>query len=101
MMMAFDSSQTPPSRLDPETVAGLRAALSAYMANSAEHTPIQEALVALADDARAKAILPEHLLVMLKDLWSSLPEVRAMTDASEQITLLQRVVTMCIKEYYR
>ena len=101
MMMVFDSSQTPPSRLDPETVAGLRAALSAYMANSAEHTRIQEALVTLADDARAKSILPEHLLVMLKDVWNALPEVRAMTDASAQVALLQRVVTMCIKEYYR
>jgi seryl-tRNA(Sec) selenium transferase len=101
MMMAFDSSQTPPSRLDPETLAGLRAALSAYLANSSERTRIQDALVTLADDARAKSILPEQLLVVLKDVWNGLPEVRAMTDASEQITLLQRVVTMCIKEYYR
>jgi len=26
--------------------------------------------------------------------------VRAMTDAGEQVRLLQRVVTMCIREYY-
>jgi hypothetical protein len=29
-----------------------------------------------------------------------MPEVRAMTDSAEQVRLLQRVVTMCIKEYY-
>jgi hypothetical protein len=36
----------------------------------------------------------------LKEAWSSLPEVRAMNDSGEQVRLLQRVVTMCIKEYY-
>ena len=51
-------------------------------------------------EARERAILPEQLLVVLKDVWGTLPEVRAMTDAGEQVRLLQRVVTMCIKEYY-
>jgi hypothetical protein len=101
MMMAFDSSQTPPSRLDPETIADLRAALGAYLSKTAERTQLQAALVALAADARAKAMPPEQLLVVLKDIWNALPEVRAMTDASAQVDLLQRVVTMCIKEYYR
>ena len=41
-----------------------------------------------------------HLLVLLKDVWGGLPEVRSMSDSREQIRLLQRVVTMCIKEYY-
>jgi hypothetical protein len=45
-------------------------------------------------------MLPEQLLVVLKDVWSSLPEVRSMTNTREQINLLQRVVTMCIREYY-
>ena len=30
----------------------------------------------------------------------TLPEVCAMSDTGNQIRLLQRVVTMCIKEYY-
>ena len=54
----------------------------------------------MAAEAREKTILPEHLLIALKDVWNALPEVRAMTDAAHQIRLLQRVVTMCIKEYY-
>jgi hypothetical protein len=37
---------------------------------------------------------------VLKDVWGTLPEVRAMTDTGAQVRLLQRVVTMCIKEYY-
>jgi hypothetical protein len=54
----------------------------------------------MAGEARARSILPEQLLVVLKDVWSSLPEVRSTHESREQISLLQRVVTMCIKEYY-
>lgn len=100
MMMAHDSSHTPPSRLDDETVAALRTALRAYLANAGEPAVLQVALLRMSVEARERSLLPEHLLVVLKDVWSTLPEVRAMTDAGEQIRLMQRVVTMCIKEYY-
>jgi hypothetical protein len=55
----------------------------------------------MAGEARSKSMLPEQLLVVLKDIWYALPAVRAIDDAGAQIRLLQRVVTMCIKEYYR
>jgi hypothetical protein len=100
MMMAHDSSHTPPSRLDDETVAAVRAALRTYLSRSSEPAPLQQALVRMSAEARGRAIRPEQLLVVLKDVWGTLPEVRAMTDAGEQVRLLQRVVTMCIKEYY-
>jgi hypothetical protein len=100
MMMAHDSSHTPPSRLDDETVAAVRAALRTYLSRSPEPAALRDALVRMSAEARGRSILPEQLLVVLKDVWGTLPEVRAMTDASEQVRLLQRVVTMCIKEYY-
>jgi len=100
MMMAHDSSHTPPSRLDDATVAAARAALRAYLANGADSAALRGALLRMSTEARAREILPEQLLVVLKDVWGSLPEVRAMTDVGEQVRLLQRVVTMCIKEYY-
>ena len=100
MMMAHDSSSPPSSRLDDDTIAALRAALRQYLSNGLSPSTVQPALVRMAAEARAKGILPEQLLIMLKDLWSSLPEVRGMVDTSEQVRLLQRVVTMCIKEYY-
>jgi hypothetical protein len=100
MMMPYDSSQTPPSRLDDDTVAAVRTALRAYLSKTADGPALQGALIRVSTEARERAILPEQLLVVLKDVWSTLPEVRAMTDAGEQIRLLQRVVTMCIKEYY-
>jgi hypothetical protein len=100
MMMAHDSSHPPPSRLDDDTVAAVRAALRAYLSSSANPAELQGALMRMSVEARERAVLPEHLLVVLKDVWATLPEVRAMTDAGAQVRLLQRVVTMCIKEYY-
>jgi hypothetical protein len=100
MMMAHDSSHTPPSRLDDETVAAVRAALRTYLSRSPDPAALQHALVQMSSEARDRSILPEQLLIVLKDVWGTLPEVRAMTDSAEQVRLLQRVVTMCIKEYY-
>lgn len=99
-MMAYDSSQTPPSRLDDHTVDAVRTALRQYLANSSSAESLQAALVSMASEAREKSILPEHLLIVLKDIWNGLPEVRSMSDTTEQVRVLQRVVTMCIKEYY-
>ena len=100
MMMAHDSGQTPPSRLDDASIDVLRAALRAYLQDSQDPSGLQASLLVIATEARARAILPEQLLVVLKDTWSGLPEVRSMTSSREQINLLQRVVTMCIREYY-
>ena len=100
MMMAHDSSPASPSRLDDDTVAAVRAALRAYLSNTTDAPALQEALVALSAEARQRSMLPEQLLVVLKEVWGALPEVRGMSDVGEQVRLLQRVVTMCIKEYY-
>ena len=100
MMMAHDSGQPPSSRLDDESLNAVRLALRAYLQDHEDPSSLQASLLLVATEARARNILPEQLLVTLKDVWSSLPEVRSMTDAREQVRLLQRVVTMCIKEYY-
>jgi len=99
MMMAHDSS-SPSSRLDDESLNAVRLALRAYLRDAENSSALQSALVLAAAEARARNILPENLLVTLKELWSTLPEVRAISDTGEQVRLLQRVVTMCIREYY-
>jgi hypothetical protein len=100
MMMAHDSGHTPPGRLDGASIDLLRAALRDYLQDSKDPNKLQPSLLHIAGEARARDMLPEQLLVVLKDVWSSLPEVRSMTNTREQINLLQRVVTMCIREYY-
>jgi hypothetical protein len=99
MMMAHDPS-TSSSRLDDDSLNSVRLALRGYLQDSRDPSALQASLLLVATEARARNILPEQLLVILKETWSSLPEVRAMSDAGEQVRLLQRVVTMCIREYY-
>ena len=99
MMMAYDSSQNPPSRLEQETIDAVRLALREHLV-AGSSPALQACLIAMAAEAREKSMPPEQVLIVLKDVWARLPEVRAMTDPNEQVRLLQRVVTMCIKEYY-
>jgi hypothetical protein len=99
MMMAYDSSWGP-AALAEETIAAVRSALVRYVDAPSNGDELRSALHAMAAEARAKSVAPEQLLVALKDIWYSLPAVRGMHDPAEQIRLLQRVVTMCIKEYY-
>jgi len=99
MMMAHDSGRGR-SSLAEKTIESVRVALRQYVESPEGSEPLRATLHAMAGEAHQKALLPEELLVVLKDIWYSLPVVRAMTEPTEQIRLLQRVVTMCIKEYY-
>lgn len=99
MMMAHDSSPGPVA-LDAQTIRALHEALVNYVDAPARSDALRSALNRMAVEAHDKSMLPEQVLVVLKDIWHSLPGVQAITDPAEQVRLLQRVVTMCIKEYY-
>jgi hypothetical protein len=99
MMMAHDSSPGP-NALTEETIESVRVALVRYVNAPARGDELGDALRHMAAEARDRSMLPEQLLIVLKDIWHSLPSVRNMSDSADQIRLLQRVVTMCIKEYY-
>jgi hypothetical protein len=99
MMTAHDSSPGP-DPIAPETLENLRAALATYVETQSDGETLHSALHELAAEARSKSVLPERLLVALKDVWYKLPSVRSMKEADGQARLLQRVVTLCIKEYY-
>ena len=99
-MMAHDSGQPPSGRIDDASLDAVRLALRAYLHDSEDTSALRTSLGLVSTEARARNVLPEQLLVTLKEVWNALPEVRAMTDAGRQVRLLQRVVTMCIREYY-
>lgn len=99
MMMAHDSSPGP-NALTEDTIEAVRASLEQYVANPARGEALGSTLRAMAAEAREQSMLAEQLLIVLKDIWYSLPSVRNMSETSDQVRLLQRVVTMCIKEYY-
>jgi hypothetical protein len=99
MMMAYDSS---PGRntLTEQTIDEVRTALVGYVQSPTSGERLGLALRDMAAEARDRSMLPEQLLVVLKDIWYALPAVRGLKEPADQVRLLQRVVTICIKEYY-
>lgn len=100
-MMAHDTGPNPPNAVSEETVEAVRAAIARYLAKPRDPpTDLRVALQAVAREARAKSVPPEHVLVILKSIWYEMPEVRSVETEPERTRVLQRIVTMCIKEYF-
>jgi len=101
MAMAQDAEPPVERTLDSGTLERIRELLGRYIESPDSNVDgLRDALRDLADDARARQIPPEYLLVVLKDLWRSLPQLRSATP-SDEARLLQRVVSMSIAQYYR
>jgi len=102
MKMQHDTGPMPPNALAQKTVDSVCSALEHYVhAPECEPAPeLRAALKDLAHEARQKAIAPEQLLLVLKGIWRSLPDIENARDHDEQTRLLQRVVSMCIREYF-
>jgi hypothetical protein len=99
-MMAHESTPPSPPRLDPQTMDELRAVLD-RAARRGNHTDeLHVVLQRAAAEAHEKSIQAEHLLLIMKDLWQSLPEVRRVSDSGRQTTLLQELISRCIEQYY-
>ncbi len=99
MMMAYDSTPIPPSISD-ETVSALREALASYLLAPDAENELRPALRRLAQEAREKSIAAEQLLILLKQLWYALPQLRQVLSPDRRVQLLQRVVSISIREYY-
>ena len=98
-MMAFDRSPSMPN-LEPKTVEAIRATLARSVSQGNHADDLRELLCTAAEEARAKGIPAERLLVILKDIWYSLPAVAAATSTGAENTLLQELISRCIQEYY-
>ena len=100
MMIQHDTGPLPPNALAQETVDAVRRALLRHARSVEPAIELRTALHALAREAREKAVPPEQMLVTLKNVWQSLPEVESARDLTEQTRILQRLVTISIKEYF-
>lgn len=97
--MPLEPTPTSPS-LDETTVQALRAMLGRSAANGSHDPQLDDLLCKTAREARNKGILAEQLLIMLKDIWYSLPDVAARTASDVDNSLLQELISRCIREYY-
>ena len=97
-------TQDPPTDAVPfpssETLEVVRLALVRHITGSISKEELCAALRRLADEAQARHLRAEEMLVVFKDLWHSLPEVRRITDRGERGRLLAKVVSLCIEVYY-
>ena len=98
LMMAFDRMPSP--RLEAETIDALRSVMQRAMRNGDHAQELQSVLAQAAAEARTKELHAEQLLVIMKDLWYSLPELRGLDDSERQTQLLQELITRCISQYY-
>jgi hypothetical protein len=97
-MMAFD--RTPSSRLEAATLDALRTVMQRAVRKGDHGMELQEVLARAATEAREKDIHAEQLLVIMKDLWHSLPDLRGAADTERQNELLQELISRCITQYY-
>lgn len=97
-MMAFE--RTPRAVLDPATIAELRTTLSQSLQTGDHGAELKDLLARAASDARAKGMQAEQLLVALKDIWYSLPQLSTQLGNDVQTRLLQQLIARCIQEYY-
>lgn len=96
-MMAFD--RMPSQRLEAPTLDALRAVMQRAVRKGDHGMELQEVLARAATEAREKEMHAEQLLVIMKDLWHSLPDLRA-ADTDRQNELLQELISRCITQYY-
>ena len=100
-----DGGLSPSRSLPAAAHAALRAALGAQLRLSPPDEPVstvrlRRALRLLCDDARARGVRVEQLVVTIKQAWNSLPEAAWRPGDDRGTELLRRVVSVCIEEYY-
>jgi hypothetical protein len=98
-MMEFDRSPAGPS-LDPAMMSELRAALLRAVQSGRHDDQLYSLLGRAAAEARQKGLQAEQLLVMLKELWYSLPAQAGQPGSDVQSRLLQQLIARSIREYY-
>jgi hypothetical protein len=96
--MAEESSPGP-GTLSDESLATVRLALQRFADKPDDNDGLRDALRRMSAEAREKGVFPEQLLTTLKDMWHGLPNSRH-TVGRDDALMLQRVVTICIKEYF-
>jgi hypothetical protein len=98
-MMAFERTPSG-SPLDPATVAELRSAFSRSLDDGDHPEELKPLLARAATEARQKGLQAEQLLLALKDIWYSLPQITKHPTSEIQTRLLQQLIARCIQEYY-
>lgn len=97
-MMAFE--RTPYAGLDATLINELQASLTRSLEAGQHGDELRDVLRRLAAHARERGLHAEQLLLAMKEVWHSLPEISGRTGVEPQTQLLQQLIARCIQEYY-
>jgi hypothetical protein len=90
----------PRARLARGAGAVLHHAVEAQQRGMDDRDAVRRSLRSLCSLARTQGILVEHLILICKDSWRTLPEASGLSpDVGRDV--LKRVIAQCIDEYYR
>ena len=97
--MPYDSTlpSGPTGLVSADTVAALREVIRRLGAEDL-NGELRAALNQLSDEARANGLRAEQVIILLKQVWNGLQMPSVPRD--ERTRMLERLVTLCIKEYY-
>ena len=101
--MPRDSTPPPAalSALPADALTQMREAMIAYLEQPGDSAAsLRSALRAISAEAQARQLRAEHLIIALKQVWHSVPDVQRAATREEQDRLLDRLITVCIEEYY-
>ena len=90
----------PSGAVSGETLETVREAIRRHLSPQAADSHLRTALRRLSAEARAKGLQAEQVVILLKQMWGELPEVSQPLAPDERRHLLERLVTLCIQEYY-
>ena len=83
-----------------DAVLALREALGRRLAGDSTDGDVRQALRRLSHEARANGLHGEQVVIVLKQMWNELAGRSETLAADERRQTLERLVTLCIEEYY-
>ncbi len=101
--MAFEPPSEPhPCALSAQTTGALREAVVCHLERRADgEAKLNSAVAAVVAEARERAMRPEALILAFKNLYDALPEPTSAVARAEQMQLRERLVSACIRAYFR
>ncbi len=91
----------PHPALSPEALTTLREGLATCRSKHGLTPEANAAIVTLCDGAKHDGWSAEQLLMAVKDACYTSPEISHLTSTSERDAFLAKIVSACIKEYYK
>ena len=78
----------------------MRTVLSRSLETGNHGSELKALLTSAASDVRKRGIQAEQLLIALKEVWYSIPQLSTQADNEVQTRLLQELIARSIREYY-